>query len=681
MTTRRSARRSAPRDTREDVFLAAAELFSARGIDGVGVDDIAHAARINKAMIYYHFEDKLALYREVVRDMLRAVGTMAGEIADRPDPADQRLSAFVAGMVTLADQRPWFPPLMLREIAEGAPRLDPDTIALMKTVFVAFHRILAEGQQAGVFRAGQPGPRLHVDRRSAARQCSQRARRRAPRPRRPPDVRAMCRTRNSSPTCSRRRSRLLAPEPTAHERLILVRHRRARLPPPAPSRRPRTRCACRATSKPPKRGSRRKPAAASSPSRSKEGDRIEAGTEMLTLDTRDVELAIDRARAERAQAEAKLRLVLAGARAEDIRQAESQVAAARAEVSRRASRARRRRAGPRPVRDAARQQLRLAQAARRCGDEARRGEGARVAARRAGCAPREEALARLRAGARREEVDAARARVAAVPTRRSPRSRRAIADATFRSPVGGIVTEKLVEVGEIIAPRAPVAVVADLDHAWADVFVPEPAVPRLEIGQAAHGLHRCRRRAALPAPSPTSRRRRSSRRATCRPRRSARSSSTASASRVDNNDGVLKQGMPVEAEIRAAAADDELAAARLVQSNRERQALRRRSQALRGVSLRASSRGEMFGLIGPDGAGKTTTIRAALRAAARRRRSDPRARPRSGARAPRDHRIGRLPVAALQPLRRSQHRREHRVLRRDPRRRAIIARGAIGCSR
>jgi len=156
MPARRSPRRSPARDTREDVFLAAAELFSARGFDGVGVDDIAHSARINKAMIYYHFEDKLALYREVVRDMLRAVGTQVAEIAGRPDPADVRLSAFIAGMVTLADQRPWFPPLMLREIAEGAPRLDPDTIALMKTVFVAFHRILVEGQQAGVFRSINP---------------------------------------------------------------------------------------------------------------------------------------------------------------------------------------------------------------------------------------------------------------------------------------------------------------------------------------------------------------------------------------------------------------------------------------------------------------------------------------------------------------------------------------------
>ena len=149
-------RRSAPRDSRTDVFTAAAELFSARGFDGVGVDDIAHAARLNKAMIYYHFESKRALYCEVVQDMLRAVGTIAIEAADRPEPADTRLSVFIAGLIQMADQRPWFPPLMLREISEGAPRLDPDTLALMKTVFVAFARMLDDGQQAGLFRPINP---------------------------------------------------------------------------------------------------------------------------------------------------------------------------------------------------------------------------------------------------------------------------------------------------------------------------------------------------------------------------------------------------------------------------------------------------------------------------------------------------------------------------------------------
>jgi TetR/AcrR family transcriptional regulator len=155
-SNRSASHRATPRDTRGDIFLAAAELFSARGFDGVGVDDIAHVARLNKAMIYYHFDDKLALYREVVRDMLRTVGTMAITAADAPRPADQRLADFIGGLVHLTDDRPWFPTMMLREIAEGAPRLDPDTLSLMKTVFMAFARILTDGQHAGLFRPINP---------------------------------------------------------------------------------------------------------------------------------------------------------------------------------------------------------------------------------------------------------------------------------------------------------------------------------------------------------------------------------------------------------------------------------------------------------------------------------------------------------------------------------------------
>src|SRR5688572_26515955 len=65
----------------------------------------------------------------------------------------------------------------------------------------------------------------------------------------------------------------------------------------------------------------------------KEGDRVQPGQVVMTLDTRDVQLAIQRARAEVAGAEAQLRLAMAGARAEDVRQAQSQVDTARAELA------------------------------------------------------------------------------------------------------------------------------------------------------------------------------------------------------------------------------------------------------------------------------------------------------------------------------------------------------------
>ena len=142
--------------TRDAVFRAAASLFSASGFDGVSVDDIAAAAEVNKAMIYYHFEDKLALYRSVVADMLSAVGERVTAIATTAVAPQQKLDRFIEHFVRLADERPWFPTLMLREIAEGAPHLDLDTLAHIRTVFLSFGRILQEGEAAGVFRKVHP---------------------------------------------------------------------------------------------------------------------------------------------------------------------------------------------------------------------------------------------------------------------------------------------------------------------------------------------------------------------------------------------------------------------------------------------------------------------------------------------------------------------------------------------
>ena len=63
-----------------------------------------------------------------------------------------------------------------------------------------------------------------------------------------------------------------------------------------------------------------------------EGDRVAPGEVVARLDTRDVELQVGRARAERAAADAQLRLLQAGARPEEIRQAQAQTDAAAADV-------------------------------------------------------------------------------------------------------------------------------------------------------------------------------------------------------------------------------------------------------------------------------------------------------------------------------------------------------------
>ena len=214
-----------------------------------------------------------------------------------------------------------------------------------------------------------------------------------------------------------------------------------------------------------------------------EGDRINAGDLIATLDTRDTELQIQRARADRQAAAAQLRLLRAGSRAEDVRQAEAQVQAAQADVGALAADLRaaeldlerfesllQANAGSRKQRDDAKARVDVAR-------ERLRGAGDRVAAA-------SEAAARLRAGTRPEEVDVAQARVSAADAQIAT-LQKAVADARVVSPVGGIVTQKLAEAGELVMPRVPLLVVTDLDHAWANVFVPEPLVPKVRLGQGA----------------------------------------------------------------------------------------------------------------------------------------------------------------------------------------------------
>lgn len=214
-----------------------------------------------------------------------------------------------------------------------------------------------------------------------------------------------------------------------------------------------------------------------------EGDRVASGDVIARLDTRDTQLQIDRSRADRAAAQAQLRLLQAGSRPEDIRQAEAQVEAAEADVTaieaelksaeldlQRFESLLEANAGSQKQRDDAKALVDVAR------------ERARGAAERVRVA--NETLARLQAGARREEIDAARARVVAVDAQIAALEK-SLKDATVLVPVGGVVTQKLVEAGELVSPRVPLVVITDLDNAWANVFVPEPMIPRIKLGQPA----------------------------------------------------------------------------------------------------------------------------------------------------------------------------------------------------
>ena len=196
------------------------------------------------------------------------------------------------------------------------------------------------------------------------------------------------------------------------------------------------------------------------------GQHVTADMLLARLDPGLAEPVRDLRAAELAGAEAQLRLLKAGARGEEIRAAEAEVAALRSQEGILAK-------------NLQRQQTLVTQSAlaqSTVDDTAAQlqGTGDR---RRAS----EERLKALRSGARGDEIAAAVARVAAASAALAAEEAR-LSRFELHSPAAGSVSDVHVEVGEMVAPASPVVTLADLAHPFVDVFVPEGRAHSLRVG-------------------------------------------------------------------------------------------------------------------------------------------------------------------------------------------------------
>jgi TetR/AcrR family transcriptional regulator len=144
-----------PARSRARLLAAASAEFAARGFAGAGVDRIARAARLNKAMIYYHFKSKQALYRAVIGDMFGAVAARLGTVAQAPDPG-HRVDGLLRVLMEEAGSHPHFAPIMMRELAEGGRHLDRATLAAIRGVFEFLRLAIVDGQRRGRFGPVNP---------------------------------------------------------------------------------------------------------------------------------------------------------------------------------------------------------------------------------------------------------------------------------------------------------------------------------------------------------------------------------------------------------------------------------------------------------------------------------------------------------------------------------------------
>ncbi|MEO5654529.1 MAG: HlyD family efflux transporter periplasmic adaptor subunit [Nitrosospira sp.] len=205
--------------------------------------------------------------------------------------------------------------------------------------------------------------------------------------------------------------------------------------------------------------------------RAQEGDRVETGQVLATLDTRTLRLQIAQAEAQiNVQDQALLRL-RNGTRPEEVAQAKAEVAAARADADLAAQLLKRlqniehsaSQAVSQQDLDSARSRLRVAQAQL---------ENNQKALQLAVIGPRKEDVAQAEA-----QLNVSQAQLALLKHQLSLYE--------LKSPINAVVRSRLLEPGDMASPQRPVYALAITDPKWVRAYVSEVDLGRIKPGMSA----------------------------------------------------------------------------------------------------------------------------------------------------------------------------------------------------
>ena len=87
----RPGTRGEPEKTRSAILKAAMHEFASEGVAGARTDQIARAAGVNKALLYYYFKDKEALYGAVVDSIFEGMRDRLMQVLDSDLPPREKI--------------------------------------------------------------------------------------------------------------------------------------------------------------------------------------------------------------------------------------------------------------------------------------------------------------------------------------------------------------------------------------------------------------------------------------------------------------------------------------------------------------------------------------------------------------------------------------------------------------
>jgi len=142
--------------TKMKILKKARELFSKKGFDATTVDDIAEASGVNKALIYYYFQNKSGLYSEIMSGLFDAIYNEVEQSSKQLTSSMHKLEVFVDTYTQYANKNPYFPALLLRELSDSGSHLPKEMFSSMRKVYALLSQILVGGKEEGVFNESIP---------------------------------------------------------------------------------------------------------------------------------------------------------------------------------------------------------------------------------------------------------------------------------------------------------------------------------------------------------------------------------------------------------------------------------------------------------------------------------------------------------------------------------------------
>ena len=149
-----------PEQSRSAILRAAVLEFSREGLAGARTDAIARAAHVNKALLYYYFKDKDALYGAVLDRIFTGLTKAIFEVLSQNLPPREKVLAYVGTHFDYIASNPLYPRIlqgeMMRAARGGTTQLPRIAKQYFQPLFAKLSALLKEGQQAGQFRAVEP---------------------------------------------------------------------------------------------------------------------------------------------------------------------------------------------------------------------------------------------------------------------------------------------------------------------------------------------------------------------------------------------------------------------------------------------------------------------------------------------------------------------------------------------